>query len=241
MLIGTQKKLLKNILLSVLKFVNIKRTTLVLSCLIFLPPTLIACGGEEEYTQVRGVSRRNRKFNNKGSKSKGSKGQGGVEVGVGIKIPVRLKRKALFTAAGWSNTAQIRETVKNARDPFQPDIIELKDQEEIKVDPTSVQRNLVVKVPLLVQQLTFTGSLTGSEVNSAMLEDSAGMGYTVRVGDVIGTTPEFVRVQRITANEIKFEPILGISNDEAVNSPRLIKKLRELDTNQPLARAKGTP
>ena len=35
------------------------------------------------------------------------------------------------------------------------------------------------------------------------------------VGDVIGKSPEFVRVQRITANEIKFEPILGISEKEA--------------------------
>ena len=240
MLTALYKKIRKNKSLLGYLMRSLKSCIHLLLCLSFLAPTLIACSDDEEYTQRRGVSRRNRKFKNTSNNAKGSKAQGGTTSDT-IQIPVHLKRKILFSPSGWANTKQIRSSIQSARDPFQPDIIELKDQEEIKVDPTSLQRNLVVKVPILVQNLTFTGSLTGAEINSAMLEDKSGMGYTVQTGDVIGKSPEFVRVQRITTNEIKFEPILGISSDEDINSPKLVKRLREIDTNKSLEQTKGMP
>jgi len=144
-------------------------------------------------------------------------------------IPSRLKRKELLEASGWRTNDEIRGLVAEMRDPFWPEIPELKDKEEIEIDPSSVQRRLVVAVPVAPQSLTFKGSLTGIEVSLAMLEDSSGTGYTVRVGDVIGRNPEFVRVRQITSNEIRFEPILGIPDNEPSDSPKLLKRLKDDD------------
>jgi Tfp pilus assembly protein PilP len=139
---------------------------------------------------------------------------------------MHLKRAELFTPLGWDNHVRLAERLEGARDPFWPDIPELKDQVDVEVDPSSVQRQLVVKVHEFVQNLEFTGSITGMASGLAMLEDNAGTGYSVRVGDIIGKPPEYVRVKLITDNRILFEPVLGIPDDEPKDSPRLIKKLR---------------
>lgn len=151
----------------------------------------------------------------------------GADISSLVVIPNRLKRAELLKSSGWDNFKRIRERIKNARDPFWPDIAELKDQDEVEVDPSSVQRKLVVKVPEAVINLKFKGTLTGMATNLAMLEDSAGTGYSVRVGDIVGKAPEYVRVKMITNNKITFEPVLGINEDEPKDSPRLVKVLRE--------------
>ena len=218
-----------------------------ISLVLSLPILTSGCGGEE--TQVnpqRGVSRSRRAVtSNKVKKNKPSQsamGQGSIQKSNEdfITIPERLKRKEYLHSSGWMSYRQIKDKIKGSRDPFRPDIPELKAQEDIEVDPTSIQRNLVVTVPVLSHQLEFKGSLTGLEMNLAMLEDPTGVGYTVRVGDIVGKSPEFVRVKQITSNEIKFEPILGISPDEAPDSPRLSKKLRESDDYSTLEQ-RGTP
>lgn len=151
----------------------------------------------------------------------------GSDISALVVIPNRLKRAELLKSSGWDNFKRIRGRIKSARDPFWPDIPELKDQDEVEVDPSSVQRKLVVKVPEAVTNLKFKGTLTGMATNLAMLEDSAGTGYSVRVGDIVGKAPEYVRVKMITNNKITFEPVLGINEDEPKDSPRLIKVLRE--------------
>ena len=218
-----------------------------LSLTFALPILTVGCGGEEaQVNPQRGVSRSRRTTaSNKTKKntfSKSTTGQGAIQKSNEdfITIPERLKRKEYLDSSGWMSYRQIKDKIKGSRDPFRPDIPELKAQEDIEVDPTSIQRNLVVTVPVLSHQLEFKGSLTGLEMNLAMLEDPTGVGYTVRVGDIVGKSPEFVRVKQITSNEIKFEPILGISPDEAPDSPRLNKKLRESDDYSTLEQ-RGTP
>ena len=142
-------------------------------------------------------------------------------------IPNRLKRAELMSSNGWDDFKRIRQRLKKARDPFWPDIPELKDQDEVEIDPTSVQRKLVVKVPENTLNLKFQGTLTGRAANLAMLVDGSGSGYTVRVGDIIGKPPEYVRVKMITNNKITFEPVLGVNENEPKDSPRLLKVLRE--------------
>lgn len=201
--------------------------------MLCLPLMLSACGEDEvATTQQRGIpahmlkSRGQQQSSSGGGAAQGAKAKAG---GFDISIPNRLKRKELLSASGWRSNADIRAQVESMRDPFWPDIPELKDPEEIEVDPTSIQQRLVVTVPVPVQTLEFKGSLTGLEVNLAMLEDSGGTGYTVRVGDIIGRNPEFVRVHQITSSEIRFKPILGISEDEPIDSPKLLKTLKDND------------
>ena len=151
----------------------------------------------------------------------------GQDISQRIKIPLRLKRKELLNAKGWADFRRIRDQIKRVRDPFTPDLPEMRDQEEVEVDPSSVQRRLVVKVPENPKLLKFKGTLTGMESNLAMLEDGSGKGYNVRVGDIIGKPPVFVRVSMITSNKIMFEPVLGISADEVADNPMLSKQLRD--------------
>lgn len=201
---------------------------------------IFACGEDESAAgpSQRGLSaaQMNRiKGGNAGStsktKPKGGPAQGGLATDVSnlIQIPNHLKRTELLKSGGWDDFKRIRDRVKEARDPFIPDIPELKDQDEVEVDPSSVQGKLVVAVPHPVLNLEFKGTLTGMSSNLAMLEDGAGTGYTVRVGDIIGKPPEFVRVKMITNNKISFEPVLGVSEEEPADSPRLRKVLREYD------------
>ncbi|MAD61248.1 MAG: hypothetical protein CMH49_07045, partial [Myxococcales bacterium] len=93
----------------------------------------------------------------------------GSDISSLVVIPNRLKRAELLKSSGWDSFKRIRERIKNARDPFWPDIPELKDQDEVEVDPSSVQRKLVVKVPEAVTNLKFKGTLTGLATNLAML------------------------------------------------------------------------
>lgn len=209
-----------------------------------LTPILIACEDEVPTTQQRGIPAHLMKRSSS-SKSKGTtQGAQGMKMkpgGIDVVIPSRLKRKELLTASGWRSNDDIRGILDLMRDPFWPDIPELKDKEKIEIDPTSVQRKLVVAVPVTPQTLVFKGSLTGIEVNLAMLEDSAGTGYTVRVGDIIGRNPEFVRVRLITSNEIRFEPILGIPDNEPEDSPKLLKRLQDDDDERSTSGFVGTP
>lgn len=209
---------------------NSKALALFFVCLALTPLSLSGCGEDEvATTQQRGIPahmRRKRSPKNKVGSAQGSKA---VPGSLDVSIPNRLKRKELLSSSGWRTNAEIRTQLEGMRDPFWPDIPELKDQEEVEVDPRSVQRRLVVTVPLPPQSLEFKGSMTGLEVNLAMLEDSGGTGYTVRVGDIIGRNPEFVRVSQITSSEIRFEPILGIPDGEPLDSPKLLKRLQDED------------
>jgi len=201
--------------------------------ILCLSSLVISCGDDEvQTTQQRGIPAHLRRGGGAKAKSSGASSAQGARIkpgGSDIMIPSRLKRKELLEASGWRTNDEIRGLVAEMRDPFWPEIPELKDKEEIEIDPSSVQRRLVVAVPVAPQSLTFKGSLTGIEVSLAMLEDSGGTGYTVRVGDVIGRNPEFVRVRQITSNEIRFEPILGIPDNEPSDSPKLLKRLKDDD------------
>ena len=189
----------------------------------------LGCGEEEQQNTQRGIPARYRRQVTNQTQPNNQQGQqaSGQDVSDRVNIPLRLKRAELIESKGWDDFRRIRERVKGARDPFWPDIPELKDQEEVEVDPNSVQRRLVVKVNENHQALKFKGTLTGATANLAMLEDGAGTGYTVRVGDIIGKPPVFVRVSMITSNQIIFEPVLGVPEDTAPDSPMLSKKLRE--------------
>jgi len=213
--------------------------------LAFVSFGLIGCGDDEvQTTNQRGIPAHLRKKNTPSRSKTSSQGAQGTSVkpgGLDLIIPSRMKRKELLSSAGWRSNDDIREQLDEMRDPFWPDIPELKDKEKIEVDPTSVQRKLVVAVPVPPQTLLFKGSLTGIEVNLAMLEDSGGTGYTVRVGDIIGRNPEFVRVRQITSNEIRFEPILGIPDHEPEDSPKLLKRLQEDDNESSTSGFVGAP
>jgi hypothetical protein len=190
----------------------------------------LGCGEEEKQTVQRGIPARYRnqvQAQAKASVSAGVAASSGQDVSSRVNIPLRLKRAELIESKGWDDFRRIRERIKGARDPFWPDIPELKDQDEVEVDPSSVQRRLVVKVNENHQTLKFKGTLTGATANLAMLEDGAETGYTVRVGDIIGKSPVFVRVSMITNNKIVFEPVLGIPEDTPLDSPMLSKTLRE--------------
>lgn len=206
---------------------------------------LFACGDDEvQTTQQRGIPSHLRRTTASKTRSTSAQAAQGGRLkpgGVDLVIPSRLKRKELLTSSGWRTSDEIREQLAGMRDPFWPDIPELKDKEKIEVDPSSVQRKLVVAVPVPPQTLVFKGSLTGIEVNLAMLEDSAGTGYTVRVGDIIGRNPEFVRVRQITSNEIRFEPILGIPDNEPEDSPKLLKRLQDDDNERSTSGFVGAP
>lgn len=194
----------------------------------------LGCGEEEQPTVQRGIPARYRRQVQAQANASAQPGQpvsggaAGQDVSSRVKIPLRLKRAELIESKGWDDFRRIRERIKGARDPFWPDIPELKDQDEVEVDPTSVQRRLVVKVNENHQALKFKGTLTGATANLAMLEDGAETGYTVRVGDIIGKSPVFVRVSMITNNKIIFEPVLGIPEDTPPDSPLLTKTLREV-------------
>ena len=190
------------------------------------------CGEEEQQTVQRGIPAKYRRQLQTQAKSTTSSGvaSSGQDVSSRVKIPLRLKRAELIESKGWDDFRRIRQRIKGARDPFWPDIPELKDQDEVEVDPSSVQRRLVIKVNENHQTLKFKGTLTGATANLAMLEDGAETGYTVRVGDIIGKSPVFVRVSMITSNKIFFEPVLGIPEDTPPDSPMLSKTLR--DTTQ---------
>ena len=210
---------------------------------LFVSLLIGGCGEDESVAgpSRRGLSasqmKRIQKTKSAGPSKKKSQGASAAQGTVGkdvsnvVKIPNRLKRVELLKATGWDNFKRIRERMKEARDPFVPDIPELKDQDEVEVDPSSVQGKLVVKVPQPITNLEFKGTLTGMSSNLAMLEDGAGTGYTVRVGDIVGKVPEFVRVKMITNNKITFEPVLGIAENEPADSPRLKKLLREGQEN----------
>lgn len=204
-------------------------------CLIALSICELGCGEDESQASMqRGVSTRRRDTPSGGKSTAAANprqaAQGAMAPGQDISqlviIPMHLKRAELFTPLGWDNHMRLAERLEGARDPFWPDIPELKDQVDVEVDPSSVQRQLIVQVHEFVQNLEFTGSITGMASGLAMLEDNAGTGYSVRVGDIIGKPPEYVRVKLITDNRILFEPVLGIPDDEPKDSPRLIKKLR---------------
>lgn len=194
---------------------------------------ITACGDDEENQVQRGLTPEQLKRiqSSGGQSSSDSKAQGSVSQKIDLSnlvtIPNRLKRAELLKSTGWDSFKRIRERIQQARDPFWPDIPELKNQDEVEVDPSSVQRKLVVTVPESIENLKFKGTLTGMASNLAMLEDGGGTGYSVRVGDIIGKAPEYVRVKMITSNKISFEPVLGIDENEPEESPRLVKFLRE--------------
>lgn len=194
----------------------------------------LGCGEEEEVVMQRGVPNHYRQQMNAGAKKSSKSGNGGAldqgrDITSRLVIPIHLKRAELIESKGWEDFKKIRERIPQTRDPFWPDIPELKDQEEVEIDPSSVQRRLIVAVNENHELLKFKGTLTGSTANLAMLEDGAGTGYTVRVGDVIGKPPVFVRVSLITNNKIMFEPVLGLPEDITADSPTLSKILREED------------
>ena len=197
--------------------------------MVLLMMVELGCGEEEQQNMQRGIPARYRRQVTNQTQPNNQQGQQapGQDVSDRVNIPLRLKRAELIESKGWDDFRRIRERVKGARDPFWPDIPELKDQEEVEVDPNSVQRRLVVKVSENHQALKFKGTLTGATANLAMLEDGAGTGYTVRVGDIIGKPPVFVRVSMITSNKIIFEPVLGVPEDTPPDSPMLSKQLRE--------------
>ena len=193
--------------------------------------SLSGCGEEEEVVVERGIPSQYRQRINSSpkstSKASGPAAAPGRDISARLIIPIRLKRAELIESKGWDDFRKIRERITYARDPFWPDIPELKDQEEVEVDPSSMQRRLVVAVNENHNLLKFKGTLTGATADLAMLEDGAGTGYTVRVGDIIGKAPVFVRVSMITTNKIFFAPVLGLPDDIEADDPQLSKTLHD--------------
>ena len=199
--------------------------------LIMCSFNLVGCGGEEpQYSTQRGIPTHLRRKKGSSGKSKGQKkntvSQG--QRGDSVRIPDRLKRKELFSSMGWRSTQKIRADLDQLRDPFTPNMPEMKKQEEVKIDPESVQQKLEVAVKVDFRNLAFTGALTGIAVNQALLEDSSGRGYTVRVGDIVGQSPDYVRVASITSNQIRYEWVSR--GNESSQLPPLRYYLRSEDS-----------
>ena len=190
--------------------------------------SLEGCGEEApQYSNQRGLPAHLRRKSNSSGKKKKKVSQG--QKGEYVRIPERLKRKELFSSSGWRSTQKIRVDLNQLRDPFTPDMPEMKKQEEVKVDPESIQQKLEVAVKVDFRDLKFTGALTGIAVNQALLEDSSGRGYTVRVGDIIGQSPDYVRVAGITSNQIRYEWVSR--GNESAQAPPLRYSLRSDDSN----------
>jgi Tfp pilus assembly protein PilP len=212
------------------------KKSLILMCSLGLCSFILEGCGEEapQYSNKRGIPshlRRKSKASGK-KKKKVSQGQKNKQ----IRIPERLKRKELFNALGWRSTQKIRGDLDQLRDPFTPSMPETKKQEEVKVDPESIQQKLEVAVKADFRDLKFTGALTGIAVNQALLEDSSGRGYTVRVGDIIGQSPDYVRVAGITSNQIRYEWVSR--GNESAQLPPLRYSLRSDDSNLESSQAK---
>ena len=189
---------------------------------------LVGCGEEApQYSNQRGIPAHLRRKSKSSSKKKKKVSQG--QRTEQIQIPERLKRKELFTSLGWRSTQKIRGDLEQLRDPFTPDMPEMKKQEEVKIDPESIQQKLEVAVKIDFRDLKFTGALTGIAVNQALLEDPSGRGYTVRVGDIVGQSPDYVRVAGITSNQIRYEWVS--KGNETAQAPPLRYSLRSDDSD----------
>ena len=206
-----------------------EKGVIVLLCLMGIGTFNLAGCGEEapQYSTQRGIPSHLRRKSKSSSKKKKKVSQG--QRTEQVQIPERLKRKELFTSLGWRSTQKIRGDLEQLRDPFTPDMPEMKKQEEVKVDPESIQQKLEVAVKVDFRDLKFTGALTGIAVNQALLEDPSGRGYTVRVGDIVGQSPDYVRVAGITSNQIRYEWVSR--GNESAQAPPLRYSLRSDDSN----------
>ena len=103
-------------------------------CLALTPLSLSACGEDEvATTQQRGIPAHMRRKSSPKSTPGAAQGAKATPGALDVTIPNRLKRKELLSSSGWRTSAEIRTQLEGMRDPFWPDIPELKDQEEVEV------------------------------------------------------------------------------------------------------------
>ena len=140
-------------------------------------------------------------------------------------LPEKLRRQELLEASGWSSSEAVRAALEgNLRDPFLPDLPELQLKQDVRADRVEIERRLRVTLPLSPRELELQAVITGTAVHQAMLSDSSGLGHFVRVGDIIGKSPDFVRVAQITSTEVVFEPIFKIEGGSEADREELLRK-----------------
>ena len=149
-------------------------------------------------------------------------------------LPEKLRRQELLEASGWSSSEAVRAALEgNLRDPFLPDLPELQLKQDVRADRAEIERRLRVTLPLSPRELELQAVITGTAVHQAMLSDSSGLGHFVRVGDIIGKSPDFVRVAQITSTEVVFEPIFKLEGGSEADREELLRK--RLSSGEPTA------
>jgi Tfp pilus assembly protein PilP len=156
----------------------------------------------------------------------------GVIAEIKIPVPERFKVNELFTPQGWTSIEKIRQSYQYSsteqariRDPFFPDIPELKGETIQVSDVSSIEKNLKVAVEATPQELKLIMTFTKTIPIQASVVDASGTDHLVKVGDIIGKSPEYVRVSHISNDHIKFEPLLGVSAEDPNLKQKTFKSL----------------
>jgi type IV pilus assembly protein PilP len=115
------------------------------------------------------------------------------------------------------------------QDPFRP-FIDFRQLE--KAIPSDPSRPLTPLEKYALAQYHLVGIvLAGGQNRYALVEDPEGIGYTVRIGDLIGK--QSARVKEISENRIEIEqPYLDIFDHRKVRTITIL--LRELEEENPL-------
>lgn len=192
---------------------------------------LFACEDDEPRAATRGFANAPA-VANQGTASEGANIPEGVITEIKIPVPERFKVKELFTTQGWTSLDKIRQSYQyssteqvRVRDPFFPDIPELKGETIQVSDVSSIEKNLKVAVEATPQELKLIMTFTKTIPIQASVVDASGTDHMVKVGDIIGKSPEYVRVSHISNDHIKFEPLLGISAEDPNLKQKTFKSL----------------
>ena len=185
------------------------------------------CGDDEpQRSMTRGVPAHLRRGGgNTNSPSGGGTPAQQAQQAAPATLPEKLRRQGLLEASGWIGPEQIRNALSSPlRDPFLPDLPELQMRQDVRADRVAIEQRLQVTLPLSPRELDLEAVITGTAVHQAMLSDSSGRGHFVRVGDIIGKSPDFVRVSQITATEILFEPIFRLEGGSEADRQAMLRK-----------------
>lgn len=123
----------------------------------------------------------------------------------GVDVTVLPKKLQNLKPEDWAPVPDLARRLRDARDPFKPYVEDLV-VPEVPPVPLPDEQRIDTKIPEPPGNLKLIGIITGKAVHEAMVVDSAGLGHTIRQGDMIGDDVPY-RVVRITRNEVLFQPI----------------------------------
>jgi Tfp pilus assembly protein PilO len=149
-----------------------------------------------------------------------------------ISLPERLKSPEWLNPKNWYSPEEIRTAYQYElqiqsplRDPFTPNMPELNNADNKVNDPKSIENSLNIKINVPAQDLKLIMTITLAGSPEATFKDPAGLDYMVKVGDIIGRSPEYVKVFQILDDKVILEPFLGISQDDSNLKQKTIKEL----------------